>query len=250
MKELVLAWREPKKRAWIPVGKLWMDKDEKYRFAYTYGAQKAFETDSFVPFGQMNQLDKTYVSDDLFPIFKNRLLQRSRPEYSAYVQWLGFKGDAELSVFDELARTNGIRATDSLQLFEVPQEQNGMYRVFFFSHGISHLPQNYIDRVEKLKEGDALYLMKDIQNGVDVSALVLRTDDPIEIVGYCPRFYAEDFNRLIEVQPSEYVKVTVAKVNYDAPLQFRLLCKFESPWLEGFVPFQDRDFERIGKKGR
>lgn len=245
MKKLVLAWRDPEKREWIPVGRLWLDGDQHYRFAYTKGANRAFETDSFMPFGQMNDLDKVYVSDDIFPIFKNRLLQKSRPEYSDYLSWLGF--DREISALDELARTNGIRATDSLQIFEIPKEQDGKYCVYFFSHGISHLPANYIDRVNSLKEGEDLFLMKDIQNKVDRFALALRTGDPVEIVGYCPKFYAKDFNKLLGEGQTKEVKVSVVKLNLESPLQLRLLCKLECDWSKGFIPFEDEDFELIVK---
>jgi len=248
MKELVLAWREPQKHEWIPVGKLWIDNEERYRFAYTFGAKKAFDAERFIPFGQMNQLDKTYISEELFPIFKNRLLQKSRPEYEAYVQWLGFEKGVELSVFDELSRTNGIRATDSLQLFEIPKKQSGKYSVYFFSHGISHLPSNYIERVNKLNEGETLFLMKDVQNKADRFALALRTDDPVEIVGYCPKFYAKDFNKLLGEGQANGVKVSVVKVNVESPLQLRLLCKLECNWIKGFVPFEDEDFELISEK--
>src|SRR5574344_1863640 len=106
-------------------------------------------------FGQMIEKDKVYVRDELFPIFKNRLLQKSRPEYSEYLSWLGL--NKNLSPLDELSRTNGVRATDSLQLFEIPKKENGQYTAYFFTHGISHLPKNYVDRISSLKQGDRLY---------------------------------------------------------------------------------------------
>jgi hypothetical protein len=37
----------------------------------------------------MHDLRKHYVSEILFPLFSNRLLDSSRPEYPDYVQWLG-----------------------------------------------------------------------------------------------------------------------------------------------------------------
>jgi len=245
MRELILAWREPEKRQWMPVGKLWMDKKGKYRFGYTKGAEKVFNDGTFFPFGQMNELNKIYVSDDLFPIFKNRLLQKSRPEYNEYVEWLGFDKTKNITVFDELSRTNGIRATDSLQLFEVPKEVDGKYSVYFFSHGISHLPLNYIDRVNTLKVGEQLSIMKDIQNIADPYALVLRTKDPIEIVGYCPSFYVKDYNKLIELNGSRNFKVSVEKVNLSSPLQLRLLCKVETVWPKDFKSFEHNEFKMI-----
>lgn len=41
----------------------------------------------------MEKLEQVYESNDLFPLFKNRLLKESRPEYEAYLRWSGFDTD-------------------------------------------------------------------------------------------------------------------------------------------------------------
>lgn len=243
-KTLVLCWREPASREWITVGKLWKQ-EEQYRFCYTNGVEKAEKSGNFALFGQMDEKDKTYVSNELFPIFKNRLLQKSRPEYQAYLDWLGL--DKTLEPLDELSRTNGVRATDSLQLFEVPTMQDEKYTTYFFSHGISHLPKNYVERIKELKKGDELFLMQDIQNKIDQYALMIRTDDPAELMGYCPRIYTKDLNTLIQINGAKNIHLTIETINHDAPLQFRLLCKIETNWFDGFVPFTDDDFQDYGK---
>jgi len=242
MKELFLAWREPEKREWIVVGKLWQ-KDEKYYFGYTKGVYKAKESGNFNEFGLMQELDKIYVSDEIFPIFKNRILNKSRPEYSDYIKWLGF--EKEISPLEELARTNGLRATDSLQIFEKPKPKDGKYIIYFFSHGIRHLPLTYQYRIEHLKEGERLYIAKDIQNRYDKFALMLRTDDPVEIVGYIPRFYTKDINNLLEINGELELKVNIEKINLDAPKQFQLLCKLETIWPKDFKVCADEEFELI-----
>ena len=236
-KKLVLAWRNPSIRQWIPVGLL-QYKGNRYIFEYTKGAKS---TEEFVPFGIMQELHDCYESEELFPIFRNRLLPKSRPEYSSYMNWLGF-GSEGVSELEELARSGGIRATDSLQLFPVPEKVNGKYEILFFSHGIRHLPPNYIERVNHLNQGSNLYLMRDIQNKCDSLALALRTDDPIEIVGYCPKFFVQDLDRLINENDAENVNVSIVKININSPLQFRLLCKFSTSWPENFIPFKDENF--------
>ncbi len=244
VKKLILAWRNPNQNGqWIPVGQL-HSKNNKYIFEYTQGAKG---TAGFVPFGLMNKLHDSYESEDLFPIFRNRLLPKSRPEYSSYINWLGF-GEEKVSELDELARSGGIRATDSLQLFPVPENTNGMYDVMFFSHGIRHLPSNYIERVNHLNQATQLYLMRDIQNKFDSFALALRTGDPIEIVGYCPKFFVKDFDRLIEMNGPGKIHVSIVKINMTSPLQFRLLCKLNTSWPPGFVPFGDKDFQTISER--
>ena len=230
--KLILAWKNPKNRQWIPIGNLEY-KNNMYYFNYTNGAKST----NFQPFGQMNELKNTYSAESLFPIFKNRLLAKSRPEYNDYIKWLDIdKNENELV---ELSRSRGIRATDELQLFPIPEKnENNDYEVLFFSHGMSHISEHYVKRLSKLKDNDKLLILKDIQNEVDSCALALRTkNDPIELLGYCPSFLVKDFNRLMKKNGDTQVNITIKKVNHDAPLQLKLLCKFSTKWSENFEPF-------------
>jgi len=238
--ELVLSWKNSTTHMWTPVGRLKYQNNH-YVFQYTKGA---LNTKEFKPFEKMDNLNKVYESEELFPLFKNRLLQKSRPEYSEYLDWLDISGK-EMHPMEELALTGGVRATDSLQLFPMPIENNGYYEVKFFSHGIRYLASSYIERANKLENGDKLYIMKDIQNSHDRYALTLRTEDPPELVGYCPKNYVKDFNSLIEENGAENIEVSVIKNNKRAPSQLKLLCKFKAKWYEGFTPFSDEGFQSI-----
>jgi len=84
MKVLYLAWRDPKGRTWFPVGRLSFD-GKVYRFVYTRGAK---QSPNFLPFARMEDLTTIYESDELFPLFANRLLSKKRPEYQEFLQWL------------------------------------------------------------------------------------------------------------------------------------------------------------------
>ena len=241
--KLVLTWRCPHNGKWIPVGKLSRDKG-KYIFEYTAGAHEAKQNNAFIPFAAMDDLTITYESDELFPVFCNRLLQKSRPEYDDYIDWLDLEKN-KFSPLEELARSGGIRATDSMQLFPIPRKQNDLYEMFFFSHGIRHLSSSYIERTNHLNHGNRLFLMLDVQNLCDQFALALRTDDPPEIVGYTPRFLAEDFNKLLNSNDNDKVVVHVEKVNLKAPLQFKLLCKISTKWPDNFTPFSQDAFKTM-----
>lgn len=241
--KLLLAWRNPKNHEWIPVGKLSYC-DSKYIFKYTSAAAKSAKEGGFTPFAAMGEFSESYESSELFPLFQNRLLPKSRPEYAAYLDWLNLK-EEKFSPLDELARSGGIRVTDNLQLFPVPEKVSGAYSVNFFSHGIRHLAPCYIDRIAHLNPGSRLYLMADLQNNNDSFALTLRTDDPPELVGYVPRFFARDFNELIDINGAKNVYVIVDKINIHAPLQFKLLCKFTTSWPDNFSAFRDDDFKEL-----
>jgi len=240
--ELILNWKNSTTHMWVPVGRLTF-KNNHYFFQYTKGAENSKE---FKPFEKMDDLNKIYESEDLFPLFQNRLLQKSRPEYKEYLDWLDISAN-DMHPMEELSLTGGVRATDSLQLFPIPREKSGYYEVKFFSHGIRYLAQSYKKRADKLENGDKLYIMKDIQNSYDKFALTLRTEDPPELVGYCPKNYVKDFNSLIDKNGAENIEVSVVKNNKTAPSQLKLLCKFKAKWYEGFKAFSDDEFQTIRK---
>jgi HIRAN domain len=244
MKVLYLAWQEPKERTWIPVGKLSF-KDELYWFVYTKGAQK-FST--FIPFGRMSDLKTIYESRELFPLFANRLLSKSRPEYKNFLHWLNVK-ENEDDPLALLALTGGMRETDSLIVFPCPERSDeNTYHVHFFSQGIRYLSDATIQTVNSLSPGDLLYLMPDPQNPGDSFALALRTNDPPLIVGYCPRYLSKDFLVLLRRHPGE-TKASVERVNPEAPMQLRLLCNLTAPWPEDFQPCSDPDYEPLVSLG-
>jgi hypothetical protein len=238
MKALFVAWQEPNSRRWVPVGRLTYENGT-YRFVYTRGAK---ESKNFTPFGRMVDLDAAYVSEVLFPLFANRVLPKSRPEYQDYLRWMGLS-EKDHDDLEVLARTGGLRATDTLEMFPCPEPtKNNSYEVFFFSHGLRHLIPENQERINSLKYGEELYLMRDVQNPHDPMALLMRTSDPMSLVGYCPRYYSAEFTRLLEAVGKDTVKVTVEQMNPDAPSQLRLLCKLSAPWPANFAPCAKDEF--------
>ena len=244
MTKLFIAWQNPDSREWRPVGQLTRH-GKRYRFVYTMGATK---TRDFVPFGRMDDLNTIYESSELFPLFANRLLPKSRPEYHEYLEWLNIPSgkDEPLAL---LSRTGGIRGTDSLMVFGCPEPVDGKYLVHFFCHGISHLSQEALQIIEKLEVGTRLYLMLDVQNSFDRMAVALRTEQPKVIVGYVPRYFSGDFSKLVKGATQETVTVLVEGINREAPIQLRLLCKISANWPKGFRPCSGTDFKPIVNAG-
>ncbi len=243
MKALFVAWQEPESHHWTPVGRLTQEDDE-YHFVYTCGA-KIFP--NFIPFGRMKDLDVEYISEELFPLFSNRVLPKSRPEYKAYLDWLGMS-DISYDALEELARTGGLRATDSVELFPCPEPtEKNTYEVYFFTRGLNYLHTENVKRTSELKVGESLYIMQDVQNEIDEMALLLRTGDPISLVGYAPKYYSSEFSQLISILGNEGTKVTVERINLDAPMQYRVLCKLSSPWPVGFYPCSEGEYKPVTK---
>ena len=241
MNTLFVAWQQPDSREWIPVAKL-ERKDERYFFSYTHGVHRAT---NFLPFDRMDRFDVVYESAFIFPLFANRLISKSRPEFHDYLRWLGLNSttDDPLSM---LALTGGIRGTDSIELFRPPSISNaGDYKVEFFARSLSHLPKEALAHIAHLAQGERLFLMRDCQNKVDPLALAIRRDKPPVFVGFCPKYHAQDLGELL-LKSDKEVEVTVKCVNIDAPLNMRLLCSVSAVAPAGFAPLDaSTDFQPI-----
>lgn len=188
-----------------------------------------------------------YLSPDLFPVFSNRLPSPSRPEYAEFVQWLS----APETPHDPIAMlglTGGQRITDSFEVFPTPdRDENGLFHIRFFLHGLSHFPPAAQARADKLKPGEPLLLQHDFQNRFDRRALMLRTSEQtvgdIYSLGFCPRFLLHDLETVI-ASGDGAADVRVVKVNpFPAPSSFRVMCSLSASWPPGYEPFSSDEYQ-------
>lgn len=245
---LFLAWQDQKTKRYFPVGRLTRflrSEGFHYQFCYLSGVLKA-QTAGFSSFLAFPDMNRVYESNDLFPLFSNRLMPRSRPDFDSYVQRLDLD-PKDVDDFVILARSGGRRMTDSLELFPMPElEKHGCYVTFFLAHGIRYLGDVARQRISHLREGDRVRLQWDMDNEADPRALSIRTDDRI-VVGYVPRYLLDDAWGLLQDCDS-IPEITVAQMNPPpAPLQQRLLCRMESCWPDGFTPYSTDDYLPISK---
>jgi HIRAN domain len=245
MSTLLVASRssEPQHGGWSPIGRLEFDNGT-YRFVYTQGARTA---KGFTPFSGMEKLDDIYESAELFPIFANRLLPKSRPEYDAFLQWSGFDPANPPDPLVLLGVTEGIRRTDLIEVFPCPvPDQTGCFLNKFFLHGLRYMPDSAKERVQSLKEGEPLYLMPDFMNETDINAVALRTVEGERfMLGYVPRYLAQDVWKIVQGCHPDFIKIFVHRVNHNAPLQQRLLCRMHACWPEDFKPCSGDEFQPI-----
>ena len=248
MNALLVASRsgDPTKGGWSPIGRLEFDHGM-YRFVYTQGARTAV---GFTPFSGMEDLEEIYESNELFPVFANRLLPKSRPEYDAYLQWSGFDPANPPDPIAVLGVTEGIRRTDMIELFPCPvRDEQGCYLNKFFLHGLRYMPEAAKARVLALQEDEPLYPMLDLCNPTDRNAVALRTVNGDRLIlGYVPRYLAHDVCKLFQSCEPEFINIFAHRVNRGAPLQQRLLCRMHACWPEGFQPCSGEEFQPIPKE--
>ncbi|HDL6510133.1 TPA: HIRAN domain-containing protein [Yersinia enterocolitica] len=220
LNSVYVAWQSPDTRYWHVVGNL-QERDSGYVFNYTKGA---LCSKKFTLFSGMNDVNETYVSEDLFPLFKNRLLSPRRPEYPHFIKWLGLTSE-EANPIEVLGRSGGLRSTDQLQVFKrIETDENGRFEHYFFAHGLNYLSESANKRVSALAIGSSLQLCIDSQNEYDEFAVIIRADNPAEILGYCPRYFAKDIKSMLAESPKS-IQLTVETISDDAPANYRLLCK-------------------------
>jgi hypothetical protein len=239
--DLYVVWQEPNSRAWAPIGRL-TEQSGDYTFVYLRGALMA---KGFKPLPQMRDFYAIYHSDALFPVFANRLLSPSRPEYASYLQWMGISDDAPRPI-QILSLSGGAKATDTMAMFAAPERgRHKKFKMKFFSQGIRYLLNESRERISKLKVGDELFPMYDFQNPYDCEAIALRSGTEAALVGYCSRYLAPDFKQFLNIEQG--ATFVVSRVNLDAPLQHRLLCEFRSAWPAEILPFSGKEYEPLAE---
>jgi len=246
MPVLFVAWQDQRTNKYFPVGRLlrFANGDApRYEFCYLRDAEKARQS-GFTPFPAFPRFDEVYHSNDLFPLFENRLMPRSRPDFKTFIERLGLDPD-KVDDFEILARSGGRRSTDSIELYPLPDvDRDGCYVTYFLVHGIQYLPANSIERILRLENDERLRLQWDMDNEADPLALSLRTEDRI-VVGYLPRYLLGDAWQLLsgcEYRPT----IRVVQVNLPpAPIQQRVLCRMEACWPENFRPYCGSTYQPI-----
>ncbi len=246
-RQVFLAWQDPERRSWHPIGRL-QSNGRRFLFVYTHGALVAKDTGRFSPLAAFPRLDTVYQSSTLFPLFANRLMPSSRPDYPEFLRWLNL-GDADPSPLAVLARSGGQRATDTLEVFPCPEKKpDGSYETRFFVHGLRHMPPESTQRAALLQSGDHLLPMWDFGNQHDPYALALRTSEAnpgdLYLMGYLPRYLSREVLELLRGGSSP--KVQIERINLSpAPIQFRILCRLNMRWAEDFRPFSGRDYQPL-----
>lgn len=245
--DLYVAWQDTVGRGIYPVARLRVDDsgEQSYEFRYIRGALEA-QAHGFVAFDSFPDLTSTYRGRQLFPFFKNRVMPPSRPDYAGYVLELGLSVESA-EPLELLARSGGLRATDRLEIYAAPRVDANSSVWHFLLRGIRHLPPSAEQRILQLQPGMPLYVMRDVQNQHNPKALLLRSEDKIN-VGYVPDLLVDDLANL-DLSRDNF-QITVAQVNPPpTPVQHRVLCRVHARWPDERKPFSSARFAPLSDNG-
>lgn len=243
---LYTLWQDTQTRLWHPVGLLRRVND-RYMFVYTKGAELA----AFIPFQGMPDIYSKYESATLFPLFANRVLPKTRPEFKHLARWSGLDVNSHSIELEMLSITAGQRETDNIRLIARPElSADGFYYLTFFVHGMRYLDEKSLEVLKTLKRGSELSLLFETDNAYDQYAIAVENQDtPPCKLGYVPRYYAQDLRKALHDIDPEKRTVRVKKINHDAPLQLRLMCEIEVCLPKGHAPLVSDEYIPLYKPG-
>jgi hypothetical protein len=255
-RRLVVAWQHPDKRLIEPIGLLEYD-GQRYRFGYVRHARSV---EDFHPLLGFRDYYTSYVSEELFPLFAQRVMDPRRPDYQRYVRRLGLEEDA--TPWEQIARSQGRRRGDTIQLLPEPINVNGEITCRFLAHGVQHVPgpARTLDgrtvqvnstqmeaALKALSPGDALGIAREPGNEVNSLALMVMAQQ-VTPVGWIPNLLLEDLHRLMGMTD---VAVSVEHVNGpDAPWHLRLLARLTARDAGDFSFFTGQKWEPLAAFGQ
>lgn len=199
--ELLVIWQQPTSRAMIPVGVLTFD-GETYTFVYLPNAADIAE---FRPLIGFRDLSKTYESDELFPLFRERVLDPTRPDFFRVIDELSLD-PASATPWEQLVRSGGASEGDTLQVIPFPRETSGGWMCTALVAGVRYLGKKSVETehgvvqsysgdeleivLRGLEIGQQLKIVAEIGNTYNPEAQLLFTAAG-ELVGYVPDWLAK-----------------------------------------------------------
>jgi hypothetical protein len=246
MRSLFLAWQAPN-RSWFPIGRLDADKQH-FEFGYTKGALVAKREVGFDALPAFPDLHKRYASSELFPLFKNRVLDPNRKNFGEYLQSLGLEHSDPIEI---LSLTGGERQTDSFEVFpKIEKRSDNTFSCRFFLHGLRHVSAAAQSRAESLRCGEELGVSLEVNNPKTGAAIQLTVRKDYLIIGWAPHYLVSDLLKAISVHP--LVTAKVVRVNSaEVPAFRRILIELGGTLPPRFEPMSSSQFQlSTQSKGR
>ena len=245
---LFLCWQSPGNRAIYPIGRLVRTSAQpRYEFTYVRGVLDA-QAQGFVAFPEMTELRVAYRFAELPPLFTNRVMSPSRPDFPGHLLRLGLSDLESVAPEPEaiLARSEGRKATDHLEITASPEfEPTTRSWIYYgFARGVRHVP-GAEGALQGVHAGDRLQVERDLTNAWDARAMLVLRTDRLRL-GFVPHLLIEDLGWVLDHDGE--VQAEVVRVNLPpAPVHQRLLVVFKVVHQAGFVPMATPQFQPMAE---
>ena len=244
---IFLAWQDKAQtKRWFPIGRLDMSHDGFCTFKYIQGVKDAIYEVGFKPLPAFPDFTKEYCSDELFPMFQNRVMNRNRGDFAGYLNQMDLSGDP--NPLEILSVDGGQRETDHFEVFPLLLcDGGGHFSCRFFLHGWRYIAKYSQKRLASIQAGDPLLVTLELTNLKTKLGLQIQTMDYC-MIGWAPCYLANDLNKamLHENEKPEDIETKVIKVNHDAPMHQRYLIEFKGRFKK-YRPMQSEEFKVLSK---
>ena len=241
---LAVTWQHPLTRRNTAVGLLTCV-DSTYRFSYL---RSAGTVEGFQPFLGFPDLERKYAAAALFPLFTQRVMRRSRPDFNRYRRALGL--DVDNSDWSILGRSQGQGEGDGIRVFPEPDvHEAGVTSSTCFVHGLGDRMRQD-PRVEpaliRLIVGNRPRLLEERATAEDTRALLV-----VEGKGV-PLAWVPDLllSHLDTIRSHGAPELFVVDTNGpDVPPDYRLLVMLRGTAPVGYRPFDGPEWSLASKLG-
>ena len=241
---LFLAWHGAgENRLWFPIGQLDADiKHANYRFRYIGGAKQAQKEAAFTLRLEFPDLERDYRSPELFPLFQNRIMSPTRPDFQSYLKALSLAENAD--PIEILAVNGGERVTDRYEVFPKPVRQpDGSFLFRFFLHGWRYASESAQERMRRLEPGEKLVVALELNNPVAGMGLQIQTSD-YQMIGWAPNYLVNDIASGMAAGPGKY-EASVVRLNpQPIPSKQRLMVELRGHW-DNYEPMSGPDYQPL-----
>lgn len=240
---LFLAWEDKASRQWFPVGRLDADVERpSYRFRYTGGARRARTEAGFPLLLEFPSLDRGYVASELFPVFRNRIMNSRRPDLDDHLEALDLPRGADPIAI--LASNGGRRVTDAYEVFpRVERDHDGSFSCRFFLRGWRHISEAGRERLHRLEAGERLHVRPEPARPFQGHAVKIQTHEH-HTIGWAPRYLDSNLGTAVAERPGEYTAHVVRLNPHPTPSTHRLLIEIRGP-CDGYEPMRGPDYQPI-----
>lgn len=232
LRSLLVLWQDPRDRSIQVIGQLGRH-EAGYSFSYS---RCALEINGFRPLPGLRDLATIYYSETLFPVFSQRVMSPSRPDYVTYLSSLGLAPDED-TPWEQILRSGGVRESDTLQFMELPLVSAGAVRATFLVNGVRHIPSRpmvvrgaaldvsahaHESALASIHSGEELLLLEEDNNPRSVNATLVANRAGVPL-GYVPEVLALGVRELLR---NGRVEVRAVRVNGpEVPPHIRLVTR-------------------------
>ena len=183
-KSLLLTWKDPVSRRNFTIGQLCLNTNFTFKYCGDFAEAEKYGWVKLNAFPE----EKTYASENMFPIFSSRLPDRKRRDIHNILE------NYQLSVYDEfelLRRSEGRLPIDTYSFIDpIFPDDESIERTFYIM-GVRHYANcngQDCSLLTNINVDDSLLFAKEPSNKYDPDAIQVLTHSK-ELLGYVPRYY-------------------------------------------------------------